>query len=452
MCIPTPVLRKGSLLRDGNSEAISLPVPIPKRWRRALLEIGLVAVFVCCHLLVVFLPSHQGETFRWSLSLGLPALGVLLLRRFLPWVSLVVLVTVTIVLTRLEEPVGPLNLAILISVYSVCVRGELPTTVAAGAVAMIWPLSRLPSMSPYAATVMLLGALVNVVMVLGWGRAMRIKRRQAAQLEQAVNLLDRARDQLAREAAAVERARIAREFHDIVSHNLSVVALRAGVARSLVDRDPDHARDTLRELEKTSRSSLEQMRQLVSALRAVPGGETEDGAVPDGRDGSEDGSGSDEGAFSGSGADRTPTPRLAQLDELIDSVRGTGVAWRLQRVGRVRELDPGVEMTAYRVVQEAVTNVLKHAGRGYARVSLSYRASGLDIEVNNHTNDFLGRARSTDNGAGPVAQGDSGSTGHGLIGLRERVSLLGGTLTAHPVPNGFHLSAVLPCPEISDPG
>ncbi|SDP55383.1 Signal transduction histidine kinase [Actinopolyspora xinjiangensis] len=416
-------------MRGGNPGATSAPLPVRWRWRRTLLELGLVSVFVGCHLLVVFLPSNQQETFRWSLLLGLPAVATLLLRRFLPWVSLVVLVTVTIVLTRIEEPVGPLNLAILISVYSVCVRGELPATLGAGALAMIWPISRLPSLPPHAATVMLLGALVNVVMVLGWGRAMRVKRRQAAQLEQAVSLLEQARDQLARDAAAVERARIAREFHDIVSHNLSVVALRAGVARSLVDRDPDHARDTLGELERTSRSSLEQMRQLLSALRVVPDGGQEGEAAP-GEDG-----------------DRAPVPCLARLDELIESVSGTGVSWRLRRCGRVRELDPGIEMTAYRVVQEAITNVLKHAGRGYARVSLCYQSTRLDIEVSNHTTDVLGRTGS----AAPAPESDSGANGHGLIGLRERVSLLGGTLTAHPVPNGFRLSAVLPCPETSDP-
>src|SRR5205823_6509508 len=116
----------------------------------------------------------------------------------------------------------------------------------------------------------IVAAVVNLVMIVGWARAMRVGRRRAVQLEQTVTLLDEARDQMATDAAVVERARIAREFHDIVSHNLSVVALRAGVARALVDQDPEHARNTLHELERTSRSALQEMRHLLSALREDP--------------------------------------------------------------------------------------------------------------------------------------------------------------------------------------
>ncbi|WP_017976082.1 sensor histidine kinase [Actinopolyspora halophila] len=410
--------------------------------RGALLDVGLVLVFAGCHVLVMFLSPHPREPFWWwSVLLSLPAFGSLLLRRYLPWVSLSVLLTVIILLTWLNEPVGSLNLAILVSVYSVCVRGGLLSTLGAGAAAMAWPVSKLPLMSVGAGTVMLTGALANLVLVLGWGWSMRIKRRQAAQLEQAVQLLDEARDQLAEEAATVERARIAREFHDIVSHNLSVVALRAGVARSLVDEDREHARDTLRELERTSRSSLEQMRQLLGALRTTPEHSTAADPVTEEPE----------------QAERRPSPGLAQLDELIDSVRGTGVAWRLERCGEVRDLGPGVEMTAYRIVQEAVTNVLKHAGAGYARVLVKYQRDQLTIEVSNHATDsFIGgdgpiSGARADGGGENGAEEHRGAAGHGLIGLRERVSLLGGALTAHPVPNGFHLSVVLPCPETSGP-
>ncbi|WP_438387845.1 sensor histidine kinase [Actinopolyspora saharensis] len=410
--------------------------------RGASLDVGLVLVLAGCHVLVMLLSPHPSEPFWWwSVLLSMPAFGSLLLRRHLPWVSLSVLLAVIILLTWLDEPVGSLNLAVLASVYSVCVRGGLPATLGAGTAAMAWPVSKLPLMSVGAGTVMLTGALANLVLVLGWGWSMRVKRRQAAQLEQAVQLLDEARGQLAEEAATVERARIAREFHDIVSHNLSVVALRAGVARSLVDEDREHARETLRELERVSRSSLEQMRQLLGALRTGTDQDEVDGPA----------SGEPERA------ERRPSPGLARLDELIDSVRGTGVAWRLERCGQARDLGPGIEMTAYRIVQEAVTNVLKHAGSGYARVLVKYQRDQLAIEVSNHATEPLvvgdgALSGSRAEGAGEnVAEEHHGAAGHGLIGLRERVSLLGGTLTAHPVPNGFHLSAVLPCPETSGP-
>ncbi|PRW65106.1 two-component sensor histidine kinase [Actinopolyspora mortivallis] len=410
--------------------------------RAVLLDAGLVLAFATCHVLVVLLTPHEREPlWWWSLLVALPAHCSLLVRRHLPWVSLLVLLAVTILLTWLGEPVGSLNLAILVSVYSVCVRGGLVATLVAGALAMVWPLSKLPLMSSAgAATVMLSGALVNLTMILGWGRSMRIKRDQAAQLEQAVQLLDEAREQLAEESATVERARIAREFHDIVSHNLSVVALRAGVARSLLDRDPDHARDTLRELEQISRSSLEQMRQLLGALRTAPEVSADRDVSPEAAE----------------RAVRRPAPGLAQVDELIDSVRGTGVNWRLERCGQVRELGPGVETTAYRIVQEAVTNVLKHAGSGYARVLLKYQRDQLAIEVSNHRtsppSENGALLSGWQSGAEAISSTeDRQASGHGLVGLRERVSLFGGALTAHPVPNGFHLSAVLPCPETSDP-
>ena len=145
--------------------------------------------------------------------------------------------------------------------------------------------------------------------------------------------------------------------------------------------------------------------------------------------------------------DRQPTPTLAELDALVDSVRGGAVSWTLDRRGQVRELGSGVEMTAYRIVQEAVTNVLKHARCGYARVVLDYGGSSLRLEVTNHATGpdrVFGRL--------PAVSPPRGGSGQGLIGLRERVALLGGTFTAHPVPNGFHLAAVLPCADHSDPG
>ncbi|MGI8311357.1 histidine kinase [Saccharopolyspora hattusasensis] len=111
-------------------------------------------------------------------------------------------------------------------------------------------------LSPVESLLRIAGAVVNLVMVIGWARAMQVGRRRARQLERTLALLDEARDQLAADAAAIERARIAREFHDIVSHNLSVVALRAGVARALIDRDQEHARQTLQELEQISRGAL----------------------------------------------------------------------------------------------------------------------------------------------------------------------------------------------------
>lgn len=402
--------------------------------RAFLVDMGLVLVFAGSHLLVlVFEPHPPGGMWWWPLLISVPAMMSLLVRRYLPWTGLTVLLAVTIGFTWFAVPVGPLNLAILVAVYSVCLRTELLGAVASASLAMVWPVTRVPSLPVGDGIVMIAGSVVNLVMVVGWGRAMRVKHRRADQLTQTVTLLDQARDQLAAEAATVERARIAREFHDIVSHSLSVIALRAGVARSLVDRDPDHARVTLGELERTSRTALEEMRHLLGALREDPGAVSDTAAAP--------------------GADRSsrqPAPGLRQVEELIESVRETGVVWRLDRRGAVRDLGAGVEMTAYRIVQEAVTNVLKHAGSGYARVLLEYGHASVRIEVTNHATGAELPSGADRESRSSSREHASFSSGHGLIGLRERVGLLGGTLTAHPIAKGFHLSAVLPFSEASD--
>ncbi|EQD87608.1 histidine kinase [Saccharopolyspora erythraea D] len=390
-----------------------------KTRRAFLFDLAVVVLFSCLYVLAVLVePGPPGMSGWWTLLFSFPAICTLMLRRRWPWIPLVTTTSAAIVLTLLDLSWGPTSFPILFSVYSVCrTSGPLGSTVAA-MVAMVWPFFYsfpAPTMIEGVASVVYAG--VDLFMVVGWGYAARVGSLRAAQLERTVALLDQARDQLAVEAAASERARIAREFHDIVSHNLSVVALRAGVARALVDRDPGHARETLRDLEVTSSAALSEMRTMLGALRA----DTSAGAVTD-------------------EADLQPMPRLDKVEDLIGSLREAGVSWRLERRGSIRELGSGLELTAFRVVQEAVTNVLKHAGPGYARVLLEYGTAALRIEITNHVTG--GRRRG--NGArGP-------SSGHGLIGLRERVALVGGTFTAHPVQGGFHLEAVLPCAENSD--
>jgi signal transduction histidine kinase len=391
--------------------------------RPLLVNLALVVWFCGYH---VFELSLLPEANWLPLAVGVPATCTLLLRRRMPWMVFGVLITAVDALTLMKEPIGCLNLATLVAVYTVCSRTSNWGAVLVAGLAMSLPVAEFPSYGTSAEAVLnILGAFVHLVMTVAWGIAMRIGRERASQLEQTLALLDQARDQLAVDAAVTERSRIAREFHDIVSHNLSVVALRAGVARALVDREPEHARDTLRELEQSSRSALGEMRNLLSALR-------------DGADGDEDSPGDQDQR------ERRPAPGLQRVDSLVERVQGAGVVWRLDRRGTVRELGPGLEMTAYRIVQEAITNVLKHAGFGHARVLLDYGTNALSIEITNHISGAKRSALTRDSAP------KTSSSGHGLIGLRERVALLGGTLAAHPVPNGFHVAAVLPCPENSD--
>ncbi len=216
----------------------------------------------------------------------------------------------------------------------------------------------------------------------------------------------RDRELAARGAVIVERARIARELHDVVAHHMSVMVVQAGAARAVVDADPEAAVDALRQIEASGRAGLTEMRRLLEILKSQE------------RD-----------------PDRAPQPGLAHLDELLAGMRATGLPVEAVIEGSPQPLPPGVDLSAYRIVQEALTNSLKHAGEAHARVLLRYAPDALDIEV-------------ADDGSGaPV--GDGGG-GQGLIGMRERVQLFGGTLESGPRPGGgFIVRARLPLLEES---
>ncbi len=200
-------------------------------------------------------------------------------------------------------------------------------------------------------------------------------------------------------AVAEERSRIARELHDIISHTVSVIGLQAGAAERMLDLDPERARQPLQSIQGRARESVLELRRLFGILR----------------DGDER-------------AELTPQPRLAQLEMLFEQVRAAGLDVELRVEGDLQPLPPGVELSAYRIVQEALTNILKHAGATQAEVLLRYSDRALELKV-------------TDNGVGTRANG----SGHGLIGMRERAALYGGTLTAGRRPNGgFFVAAQLP--------
>ena len=207
--------------------------------------------------------------------------------------------------------------------------------------------------------------------------------------------LGEARMRRERDAAEVaigeERMRIARELHDVVAHAISVIVLQARGGRSLLDSEPNETRGALDTIEHTGQQALVEMRRLVGLLR-----ESDDRLA------------------------LAPQPTLSQLRHLVDQVRAAGLPVELSIEGNPVELPPGVDLSAYRIVQEALTNALKHAGPARARVSLRYRPGALDVEV-------------ADDGA-ETANGHGG--GHGLVGMRERVSAYGGELDAGPQADG----------------
>jgi len=231
-------------------------------------------------------------------------------------------------------------------------------------------------------------------------------RAYAARLEERTAELERAREELARRAVVEERLRLARELHDVVAHAMSVIAVQSGVGAHVADSQPEQVGKALAAIEATSRAALTELRRLLGVLRQA-----------------------DEPQ-----ASLTPVPGLANLEGLLAEVAKAGLAVRLRVEGRPAPLPAGVDLSAYRIVQEALTNVVKHAGPATAQVTIRYRDQEVAVEV-------------TDNGRGVAAAAGDGrrGTGHGLIGMRERVAAFGGDLEVGPRPGGgFRVAARLP--------
>jgi signal transduction histidine kinase len=232
------------------------------------------------------------------------------------------------------------------------------------------------------------------------GQALRRERARTARLQELAAELEAERERRAREAVAAERGRIARELHDIIAHAISVVAVQADASAKLLGSDPERAREPLETIQATARGALAEMRRLVGLLRVSAD------EVP-----------------------LDPQPGVADLDRLAEDARRAGLLVTLELAGAVRPLPATLDLAVYRIVQEGLTNARKHAGPAQARVVVTYGRDELIVEV-------------SDNGGGG---GSTNGGGHGLIGIRERVSLLGGDLECGPrIGAGFLLRARLP--------
>jgi signal transduction histidine kinase len=240
------------------------------------------------------------------------------------------------------------------------------------------------------------------------GVTIRTRRAYLGELEERARRLERERDQQARLAAATERARIARELHDIVAHNLAVMIALADGAAFTATVAPDRAADAMQQVSGTGRQALAEMRRLLGLLR--------DDQPPQ------------------AASELVPQPGLDDIDELVDQVRAAGVRVELTRQGTAGAWGPGAGLAVYRIVQEALTNTLKHAGpRASAQVRLRYTVAGVDVEV-------------TDDGAGRPARLAPGTAagGHGLAGMIERAASYGGEVQAGPCPpTGWRVRARL---------
>jgi signal transduction histidine kinase len=344
-----------------------------------------------------------------ALGYGLVLLHTLPLvaRRRFPGAVLAVCVASGLAFAALFMPPVFLGPAMLVAVYSVAAYGRRWVSLAGLVVAELGLAAvQLTPVRFERSSFLLFMGVIAVAWVLG--RFVGDRQVYAAQLEERTAELERAREELARRAVVEERLRLARELHDVVAHAMSVIAVQSGVGAHVAASRPEEVGKALAAIEVTSRGALEELRRLLGVLR-------QDSEVQ---------------------ASLTPVPGLANLDSLLAEVGKAGLAVRVRVEGTPLQLPAGVDLSAYRIVQEALTNVVKHAGPAHAEVTIGYRDQDVTVEVVDD-----GR------GAGPPAGGGWVGTGHGLIGMRERVAVFGGDLQVGPRPGGgFRVAARLPLP------
>ncbi|GAA4167854.1 sensor histidine kinase [Phytohabitans flavus] len=372
----------------------------------ALLAAGIVAIEIV--LTATGPPSLReadwGTTVGWSLVGGL----ALALRRLSTWGAIVIVLgTVAGSVVTHHQPIA-VGVAILVLTYTAAAQFALLR--AAVASALLWgpilvlnltaPANEPPDgMSvPY---IMFLDVLIGMVCFFV-GRTVHARRTSVLALEERARVAEQNQRALAEQAVGDERRRIARELHDMVAHHVSVMGVLATGARRVLSRDPASADEALATIEDTSRATLREMRRLLDVLRTD--------AEP--------------------AAEMSPQPGLAGIEALVEQVREAGLPVALRVDGTPGPLDSGVALAIYRIVQEALTNALKHAGNATAHVRLSFGVYWLIVEV-------------FDTGRGPAPGTDH--VGHGLVGMRERVALYGGTLRVGPRPGGgFRVYAKIP--------
>jgi signal transduction histidine kinase len=260
----------------------------------------------------------------------------------------------------------------------------------------------LPSLSRFRDSLSIYSDTQGLIIIIAWliGQSIRAQRRHVEGLVERARRLEREQAAVARAAVVEERARIARELHDVVAHGVAVMVVQAEAARRLLRRRPEQAEEALRTVSGTGTEALEELQHLLGVL----------------------------------GSDDTPAlepaPGLRDLDGLLERLQRSGVAVEIRLEGEARSLPRGLDLTAYRIIQEALTNVLKHAGAARAEVRLRYSDDSLGIEV-------------TDSGKSAIRA--NGAGGRGLVGMRERVAAYGGELEAGPVAQGgFAIRARLP--------
>jgi signal transduction histidine kinase len=358
-----------------------------------------------------YLPSLFGDPVALrepdALSLALIVAGCLslTLRRRWPFLMLFLVIVIDTTLASTGQSASLVWLAALAMVYTIASRRGLALSL--GALAL--------SFTGHTFSAVVAGGLgdwnshllVAVLTMTLWiaGRSVRLSRAYQAELRDRARRMGRAREADTRAARAEERSRIARELHDVVAHHVSVMTVQASAARRVLATNPDGAREALSAIEEMGRTAMAEMRNIVGVLRT-----------------------------DGTPAERGPQPGVREIPTLVDQMREAGLRTQLWIEGERGRLSPGVDLAAYRLVQEALTNSLRHAGpEARAWVTVRHEPGELAIQIE-------------DDGLGPGTDGSDGEqSGHGLVGIRERVALYGGLLRIGPRSGGgFEVNARFP--------
>ncbi len=362
--------------------------------------IGAIAIFA----LIATTPRGEPVSIV-SFALLLIQSAALTVRRRWPLAVYTVVGVGTAVYAWIGEPAGSVaGLGVLIAIYTVAAHMPLRDALVAGGlyvIGMTVSLAGFALREPVPPAVFVADFLLNLLaLALAWtiGVTIRTRRAYVGSLEARAALLEREREDNARLAVALERGRIARELHDVVAHNVSVVAVQAAAAERLVDDQPEAAKVAMRNVAQVGRDALAEMRRVVEVLR-----EDEPVVALD------------------------PQPGIAELRTLIGRMEDAGLVVELSIQGEERPLPASAALSVYRIVQEALTNTLRHAGPARARVIVRYLPDALEVQVSDNGGD-----RRPAEVPAPATEGG----GHGLIGMRERVALFGGELSAGPRPEG----------------
>ncbi len=379
------------------------------RWFREInptvIDVLLGSVLTVVGLIGLFAPFDAKLGFRDPNALAVVlALGCSLpffVRRRAPFAVHCTLIVFLVLLSVLKFPANVQSQMVLITSYTVgayCsgVKRRLGVAVLVVGVATVAIIG-----IPDATTANLMLSFAIYMAAYFFGSTLRNRRLYEAQLEARAELLERESEEEAKRAVADERLRIAQDLHDVVAHSMGVIAVQAGVGAHVIDTDPAEAKRSLEAISYTSRSTLAEIRRMLGVLRE------------------------DEGA------QYAPAPGLADLERLVGEICAAGIDTHVTWEGTRDELPPGVDFTAYRIIQEALTNVMKHAGpEPHVDVTIGYEPQLLRIEV-------------ADDGRG--INGSTPAGGHGLMGMRERVAVYGGTFAAGPATGGgFRVAVCLP--------